>query len=167
MSIQHSIRGLFNQLEQAIVQMTDVQYCAPVPALSGASIGQHVRHVLDLFICLQNGLETGFVNYENRQRNPAIEQSVQMAIAAIDSIVSRLNNANRDLVLEAGPYGDAGGNQLLMTSYLRELLYNLEHTVHHMALLRIAFESAHAITLPMSFGVASSTIRYRQAQLNG
>lgn len=162
MSIQSSVKELLVQLQSTISRLTVEDYRLPNAHLSGSSIGQHVRHILDLFGCLQYGLESGFVNYENRKRDPAIESSINAAIESIDSIAHSLQYSNRDLVLESGPFGDAGSNQLMMTNYFRELLYNLEHMVHHMALIRIGIESSTALKLPADFGVAASTLRYRK-----
>lgn len=163
MSIQSAVKELLAQLTSTIGPLPEMIYCTAIQQLSGASIGQHVRHSLDMFVCLQNGLETGFVNYEKRERNPAIERSAHAAIESIDSIAHSLELLNRDLVLESGPFGPAGSHQLIMTNYFRELLYNLEHLVHHMALIRIGIESSTAMVLPSDFGVAASTLRYREA----
>jgi hypothetical protein len=56
--------------------------------------------------------------------------------------------------------------QKVPTNFLRELVYNIEHAVHHMALIRIGVrEVAPHITLPPDFGVAASTIRHQQKTL--
>lgn len=162
MSIQLAVKNLLAQLQTIISRLPPEAYCLPNPHLSGSSIGQHVRHSLDMLSCLQNGYETGFVNYDKRKRDPAIETSTYAAIESIDSIACSLQQTNKDLVLESGPFCHAGSSQLIMTNYFRELLYNIEHMVHHMALIRIGIESSTSLVLPVDFGVAASTLRYRQ-----
>ena len=50
----------------------------------------------------------------------------------------------------------------MKSSFYRELSYNIEHAIHHMALLKVAVKQTLTyISLPENFGVASSTIRYR------
>jgi hypothetical protein len=48
------------------------------------------------------------------------------------------------------------------TNYYREVIYNLEHTIHHMALIRVGINELGNIDLPKDFGVAPSTIKYKQ-----
>jgi hypothetical protein len=51
------------------------------------------------------------------------------------------------------------------TNYFRELTYNIEHAVHHMAIMKIGIrEVAGQVVIPTSFGVATSTIRYREQE---
>ena len=51
------------------------------------------------------------------------------------------------------------------TNYYRELIYNIEHAVHHMAIMKIGIhEVAPYISLPADFGVAASTIRYKKEE---
>jgi RNA-binding protein YhbY len=55
------------------------------------------------------------------------------------------------------------GEELLIdTNYNRELLYNLEHCIHHQALIKVAVLQNDAITIDANFGVARSTIEYRK-----
>jgi hypothetical protein len=48
------------------------------------------------------------------------------------------------------------------TNFFREFVYKLEHTVHHLALIRIELmQVAHDIVLTEHFGLAPSTIKYQ------
>jgi hypothetical protein len=49
----------------------------------------------------------------------------------------------------------------VQTNYFRELLYNLEHSIHHQALIKVAVLKNKNIQLCSEFGVAKSTIEYR------
>jgi len=43
------------------------------------------------------------------------------------------------------------------------MAYNLEHTIHHMALMKAGIREVAGIEMPESFGVASSTLKFRSA----
>jgi len=48
------------------------------------------------------------------------------------------------------------------TTFNRELLYAIEHTVHHMAIIKIGMLLNYPnVTVPENFGVAESTIQYK------
>ena len=60
-------------------------------------------------------------------------------------------------------YGDADSSVMsLPTNYYRELMYNLEHSVHHMALIRVGLKEFSAWHIVENFGIASSTIRHKK-----
>ncbi|HEX8061527.1 MAG TPA: hypothetical protein VF473_11360, partial [Cyclobacteriaceae bacterium] len=56
---------------------------------------------------------------------------------------------------------DSHEESTVETTYYRELVYNLEHAVHHMAVIKIAIRSTTLIDIPVDFGVAAATIKYR------
>ena len=64
--------------------------------------------------------------------------------------------------MEAEDYENSGGIVAIPSNYYREIAYNLEHTIHHMALIRVGVNEVSTIELPQEFGVAYSTIKYRQ-----
>jgi hypothetical protein len=163
MQLQHSIQNVFVQISESLEQLTCEQYSKPSKILFGATIGQHVRHIIELFICLDNGYSTGIVNYEKRKRDYAIETDKNFAGSLLRSIYLTLDKVNKDLVLETGFDEHSDECIDIKTNYYREIAYNLEHTVHHMALIRVGITEVSNIEVPNSFGVASSTIKYRQA----
>jgi hypothetical protein len=163
MTIQQSVRVIFQQLEDSLVSLTNDQYCKKVDTLSGATIGQHVRHVVEMFVCLQNGYSNGVVNYENRKRDITIESSNNAAICIMQQINSSLFSENKALMLEAGFDENSFEINQIPTNYFREIAYNLEHAIHHMALIKIGINAVSDIVLPAGYGVASSTIKYRQS----
>ena len=163
MQLQQSIQNVFVQISESLEQLTCEQYCKPSKILFGATIGQHVRHIIELFICLDNGYNTGVVNYEKRKREYAIETDKYFAASLLKSIYLTLDKVNKNLVLEASFDDHSEECVSIDTNYYREIAYNLEHTVHHMALIRVGITEVSNIEVPNSFGVASSTIKYRQA----
>ncbi len=161
MQIEKTIQNILAQLCDSVQQLTNEEYSYPVSILSNATVGQHVRHVVELFICLFNGYENGTVNYDERKRDKRIETDKDLAIELLQMISNNLEKTNKDLQLE-GSYDDRSCQYIINTNYYREIVYNLEHTVHHMALIRVGISEVSAIPIPDEFGVASSTIKYRK-----
>ena len=141
---------------------TPAEYIQPSAILFNATIGQHVRHIIELFFCLENGYAEGMVNYEKRKRDYRIETDREFAAGLLKDIYHQLDKPNKAMILEAEDYGDTLEIVAIPSNYYREIAYNLEHTIHHMALIRVGINEVSAVVLPQEFGVAYSTIKYRQ-----
>lgn len=161
--LQQAIKNVFVQLTGSLEQISQDQYVHPCTALSNVTIGQHVRHIIELFQCLELGYDSGIVNYEKRKRDISIEINKELAIRLLNEIYEKLDRPNKGMTLE-NCYNEHSEEQLLITTnYHREVAYNLEHTIHHMALIRIGINEVSVISLPETFGVAPSTTKYKQA----
>jgi hypothetical protein len=162
MQLQLAVNNVFSQLASSLDQLTAEQYTKVCTNLSNSSIGQHVRHIIEMFQCLEKGYETGIVNYEKRNRDRAIETYKEQALELIHGISKRLDRENRELLLE-GVYDDTSEELMhFNTNYYREVVYNMEHMIHHMALIRIGLREVNNMELPDSFGVASATVKYNR-----
>lgn len=162
MLLKQRSQNVFVQLTESLNQLSGIEYRQSSKILFNASIGQHVRHIIELFLCLEKGYETGAVNYEKRNRDYKIETDKDFAIQLLKDISHRLERPNVDLVMEAEDYEDASGMVTIPSNYYREIAYNLEHTIHHMAMIRVGISEVSSIVLPEEFGVAYSTIKFRQ-----
>jgi len=163
MQLQQSVKNVFVQLSESLHHLSDEQYVQQSKTLFNATIGQHVRHIIELFICLEAGYDSGLVNYEKRKRDTLIEKNKDFAQVLLQKIYNGLERPNKKLSLESN-YDEHNIETITVsTNYYREIIYNLEHTVHHMALIRVGINEVSNITVPDGFGVASSTIKYRQA----
>jgi hypothetical protein len=162
MLLKHPIQSVFVQLSESLNQLSVAEYTQPSNILFNATIGQHVRHIIELFLCLEKGYDEGTVNYEKRKRDYLIETDKNFAASLLKDIYRRLNRPNKDIVLEAEDYGDTAEVVSIPSNYYREIAYNLEHTIHHMALIRVGINEVSSVILPTEFGVAYSTIKFRQ-----
>ncbi|MEX2232625.1 MAG: DinB family protein [Cyclobacteriaceae bacterium] len=155
-----------NKLEELgafILLLNDEQYTTPVEVLSGSSIGQHVRHIIEFYVCLLREKPTGFVCYDDRERNHKIETSRLFANVAIENIIIMLSEieSDRPVKLKANFSIHPQEAVILESSLFRELAYNLEHTIHHEALIKVAFNQLNIAGIILGdFGVALSTVRH-------
>lgn len=162
MQLYIQIRKTLHQLTALLGQLTAKQYQQPSAYLSGSSIGQHTRHIIELYQCLLTGYEQQTVCYDNRKRDVRLETDLSFANQALQHIASSIERNNIQLQL-AGVYDTEEQEPLqLSTNYYRELLYNYDHTIHHLALIRVGLKEAGVTSVAEDFGIASSTIRHRE-----
>lgn len=134
-------------------------YAEPCSALSNATIGQHTRHIIELYQCLLKGYAAGEINYDDRKRNTLYENEIPAAIDAIKEI--QLNLEQPDKTVSVLCLTDES-SVCIQSNYYREVLYNLEHCIHHQALIKVALLSIKDMQIADGFGVAPSTLQYRQ-----
>ena len=154
-----SIHKTLDELVDLLNQLTDTQYANPCEQLSGATIGAHTRHIVELFQCLENQYLVGIICYDKRERNVQIQTDTNFAITRIEAIQKSLNKFNKLLYLEQVIDGE---EIRIESNYKRELLYNLEHCIHHQALIKVVILAMPNIQISENFGVAPSTIDYRK-----
>lgn len=163
MQLQQAVRNVFTQLTVSLDQLSAEQYTVSFAQLGNSTIGQHVRHIIEMFQCLENGYRSGIVNYEIRKRDQKIEQEREFAMQLLQRIHEGLSKEDKSLVLE-GVYNDESSELMRFpTNYYREIVYNLEHTIHHMALIRVALRSFKDITVPETYGVAAATVKHNKS----
>lgn len=149
-----------NSLVDALQQLSGQgQYTNPCEALSNATIGQHTRHIIELYQCLIEGYAAGNINYDDRKRNPLYENDIPAAIGIIREIQKNLEQPDKELNIFCGTDENS---VCIESNYYREVLYNLEHCIHHQALIKVGLLSIKDINIADGFGVAPSTLQYRQ-----
>jgi hypothetical protein len=157
--LNSSIYKTLNELSELLSQLSNEDFSKPCPALSNSSIGEHTRHVIEMFQCLEKQYDLGVVNYDKRKRDQYIQTDTLFAIQSIDLILNQLDKPNKFIQLQQFIDGE---EILIESNYHRELLYNLEHCIHHQALIKVAILQLENILVNDNFGVACSTIEFRK-----
>jgi len=58
-------------------------------------------------------------------------------------------------------YNSGEEAEFIPSGAYRELAYNIEHVIHHMAIIKIALrQHFEEVTIPENFGIAPSTAKY-------
>ena len=153
-----AIYKTLNELSDLLTQLSDEDYCFPCNDLSNATIGEHTRHIIEMFQCLENQYDSGIVNYDNRKRDYLIQTNTAFAKECIETISNQIEKPNKNIQLQQIVDGSALS---IESNYHRELLYNLEHCIHHQALIKVAIIQSATVDVDENFGVARSTIEYR------
>lgn len=164
MEITKKSSQTITQLMELIQKMEDAQFSEPLPILSGNTIGKHIRHIIELYDQLLKGHSAGIINYDERERNLQLETSVTYATEALMRIRLASEKTTEKPLLVCFDYSiENSSRELISSSYKRELAYNIEHAIHHMAIIKIAVDHYYKeIVLDNHFGVAPSTIKYQK-----
>lgn len=150
---------VLHQLLDSIQQLSYDEYTQKIALLSNASIGEHTRHIIELFQQLQSGYTQGTIDYDDRKRDFQLQDNIDVASESIANIIKKLDVKNKLLQLTS-VYNNEGS--AIQSNYSRELMYNIEHCIHHQAIIRIAFLLLGKNETETNFGVAKSTLVYRQ-----
>jgi hypothetical protein len=151
-------------LKLVLDQLKDEDYNLQISTLKQGTIGKHLRHILEFYGCLLFHNADGIINYDSRKRNLLLEENLKYGLDYMTEVMDKLEliQNNRRIILVSS-YGSE--SMTMESSLYREITYNIEHTVHHLAIISIAI-SAHFdyIVLPEHFGYADSTINYLNTQ---
>jgi uncharacterized damage-inducible protein DinB len=159
---------LLAQGVEMIRRLGATNYDRRVELCFGSTAGGHFRHAIEHYQALIAALENDDdLNYENRERDVLIETDAAHAT----DILQTLSTALASLAQQPGGRADRALRQhaecedgaLLGTTLGRELEFLINHTVHHWALIAVIAKSLQ-VTPPADFGMAPSTLKYRQTQ---
>ena len=165
-NIKSVASGTLCQLADFITVMDNQHYTATSELLLGSSIGQHVRHILEFYSCLKEGYAVQKVNYDLRKRDLAIERDKMVALLLITDLIKWMDTVKPAAIMLEGSYESDDTEIFSILSHLeRELVYNIEHSIHHMAIIKIAAVNLYNYQLPADFGVASSTLKHRSSHV--
>lgn len=154
-----------HELQQLLQGMEQEQYTKKLAVFSGSSLGQHVRHILEFYACIFDGIVEHKINYDNRKRELKIENNLSFSLGYIEKINAHLSEITTDVrvVVETNCSYMEDDAIIASSSLYRELLYCMEHSIHHQALLKIGLQElclTHLID--ENFGIAPATIRHKK-----
>lgn len=154
---------VLKQLKESILQLNQGQYSVKLDLLSGSSVGMHVRHIIEFYTCLL--AHSGSVCYDERKRDITLEKSSSKAIEQIEAILEsiRKTNLSTSILLKCNTSNTEESIEFAPSSIQREMIYVLDHTIHHMALIKIALSNQFpTVRINNKFGVAPSTVRFNK-----
>ena len=163
MDIRKQTSQILHQVAELVGQLNNEQYTQSMPILTDNSVGKHIRHIVVFYQCLLNGISAGQIDYDKRERNLLLETDrnyAQDAIRKITNVTAIICDNPLTLDMACGD-----GICTVNTSTFRELAYNIEHVIHHLAIIKIGIKTHYPeVSLPENLGVAYPTIKYQQQQ---
>ncbi|PIY13362.1 MAG: hypothetical protein COZ18_00020 [Flexibacter sp. CG_4_10_14_3_um_filter_32_15] len=167
--MNHSNIAVLKQLNNLLNQLSDTEYAKPLSIISQNTIGKHVRHILEFYTCLLTGIENESVDYDARKRNLELENYTEKALETSNFISENLINLDKkgSSKLQLDLFATLPHARAKLTSTVeRELLYTLEHTIHHFAIIKIAIKNDFPhIKVSDEFGVAYATLQHQEESI--
>ena len=159
------LKEQLNSLSHLLSVMDNDQYTRKLDYLSSSSIGAHTRHIIELLQCVIIGYTFNKVDYHNRIRNLLLENDKKAACVEIEILLQSIDKPDRKIELEMEFNVDAFHTKVYST-YFREIVYNTEHTIHHLALIKVGLHEMQLKLVDDTFGMAYSTIQYKSSLTN-
>ena len=150
-----------DELASLVEATSDEDFVAQPPGGVSGSIGAHVRHCLDHVDAVLEAAPGGMMTYDHRRRRTALEGCRHLAAAALRIAVARLDAVRdrADVPIVLVSQVDRAGAQVRVASSLgRELVFALQHTIHHQAVVAVLLAD-RGVRVPPTFGYAPSTPR--------
>ncbi len=160
-SIVKANTDALNQVSSLIELAPEAAYQSPPEGMT-SSIGRHVRHVLDHYIAFQSGLESGEVDYDMRSRDSAVEKDSALAQEQIASVIDWIKaQISHDKPVQMKTEVSVNEQECVVinSSLQRELIYLLNHTLHHAAYVSLMLRKM-GINIDAHIGVAPATQTY-------
>ncbi|MBV6439283.1 MAG: hypothetical protein DYG98_24100 [Haliscomenobacteraceae bacterium CHB4] len=162
MQVNNAILAVVHQINHVLDQLEPHEYRCQLPEFEGSTLGQHFRHILEFFQCLEKGVHNGTVDYAGRERNLLYEDNPGLTASAFQSFAEALPLLDISHVVDVR--AEFGG--LERPSYSstvgRELMFVYDHAIHHLAIIKIGLlcHFPH-VQADKDLGVSPSTIKAR------
>lgn len=136
-------------------------------SVSSSSVGSHIRHILERFQSLFNGLPDGTVDYDSRRRDKSVENELSAGLIALASLkqdleTAQLRTALADRVMVRESLHPQSPQVTIASTVERELMSLLTHSIHHLAIIALLLKP-YGYQLDKDFGKAPSTIIYERS----
>lgn len=115
--------------------ISDEQYSNTSIAPYYSSIGGHIRHILDVFDCIFDGLNTKKVDLTARKRNQLAETQTAVGIQYFNQIMEKLASLKETDFNQMVQVSDDLGMGMVTVNYTlaSALIQAHSHAIHHFA----------------------------------
>ncbi len=162
------VTGNLESLDQMITfidSLSDAEYQYLPKPLFDSSIGQHLRHIVDLFLALVNSTDEE-INYDIRRRGALVETDKQQGLKELNDIriwVSSISDkdGNKDILIHTETALTTQQTDSFKSSFGRELCFASSHLVHHLAIMAAIAKMAGK-EVDSKLGLAPATATYER-----
>ena len=161
--MKSSIISAINQhLNQAISLLNTIENSSYTNTTVGpyhSSIGSHLRHTLDFFQCIIDGLDANEINLTQRKRDETIANDKDIAISKIREIQEtfvHFTDINTDYIIHVTD--DLGQGEVTVSYTLESIMaFAHSHAIHHFATIGYLLHQLNIQHTVKGFGYNPST----------
>lgn len=131
-----------------------------------SSIGAHIRHAIEFFYCLLEGIDSNdkHIDYDSRRRDTRLEIDRAYAIASLGQIkedLLKLANIEQVVTVNETVSPEQSASYSVQSTVGRELMFAHSHMVHHFGIIKLLAEQQN-VSVRDDFGKAPSTLVYEK-----
>lgn len=154
--------AIVKQAVELLDTLSEQEYQQTFSEYPTGSVGMHVRHVIDHFRALEQGIHKGLVDYNVRHRCTAAESSTAEAKSLLSKVISWLESLdesclNKAISVRSEIDIERTLSSTVNSSVARELVFVSSHAIHHYAVIRLLCVKQNK-QVPEFFGYAPATI---------
>ncbi|GAA3918808.1 DinB family protein [Litoribacillus peritrichatus] len=159
---------ILDQISNFIMELDDASYTKVSKPLFDSSIGQHLRHILDIFQALMTSENGDLIDYDLRRRGIPLETDRMAGLQEIDQVREWLlslepEQLDNDVVISTEVALVTQQTAEFRTTFGRELCFASSHLTHHLALM-VVHAKLLGLEVDSQLGVAPATATYIREQ---
>ncbi len=143
--------------------ISSIHFTHAHPPLYKRGVGPHLRHCMEHYELFLEGVESGSVDFDQRQRREDPQNDPRAMARWIRELIQGLENVDPNVLSKPLRVKMDCGSEIADpwsgSSVLRELQFLISHTVHHFALVRMILLD-QGVDVGADFGVAPSTLKH-------
>ncbi|OOE70137.1 hypothetical protein [Salinivibrio kushneri] len=156
------------QAQQLLASVTNEAYSRMQADGFTSTIGQHMRHALDMYWALHQGEGSGVMDADERRRGHRVETDKSLAQAEWQAIASWLHTLSEQQLKQSINVSTqvtlyASNTVTTPSTIMRELIAVASHATHHFAMMRTAAHDLGEV-LDKEIGIAAATASYQREQ---
>jgi uncharacterized damage-inducible protein DinB len=166
MQANDALTALVRQINHVLSQLSPDDYRRSLREFEGSTLGQHFRHALEFFQCLERGAGTGLMDYAARERNLLYETNPRLTAEAFEHFAKGLEMCDLQQPVEVRAEFNSDWRPTYPSTLGRELLFVYDHAIHHLAIIKIGLRCHFPnVQTDPDLGVSPSTVKAREMQM--
>lgn len=168
-NIKQGCLEVLKQGENYLKSVDKESYTAIIQPYFTSSPGEHIRHILDMFLAVLNS-DNNEIDYDQRNRGSEIETHPSSALEQLLTIktwVESLIDSDFENIIKMKTEVSVIEKRVSesTTTLGRELIFCASHAVHHFAIIAIAAKMKN-VEVENGFGLAPATVTYLRETCN-